>query len=88
MKTKTFDCIKMKEECQQACLKKYGGLSFAERQKKMEEDILADPILGKLFRQTYRPNGLDPSYRSTPHVAEGGAGYVAAPDSGKGNITG
>ena len=77
MKTKTFDCIKMKEECQQAVLKKYGGLSFAERQKMMEADILADPILGKIFRQTYRPDRLDPSYKPGTHVAEGGAGYAA-----------
>ena len=33
MKTKTFDCVKMKEECQQAVLKKYGGLPPGDRER-------------------------------------------------------
>ena len=77
MKTKTFDCVKMKEECQRACEKRYAGLSFEERQKKMEEDILADPILGELFRKTFKPDGLDPAYKPAAVVAETGAGYGA-----------
>jgi len=52
--------------------------------KKMEADILADPILGKIFRQTYRPDGLDPSYKPGAYVAEAGAGYASASDAEKG----
>ena len=74
MKTKTFDCVKMKEECQRACEKRYAGLTFEERQKKMEEDILADPVLGKIFRKTFKPDGLDPAYKPASVVAETGAG--------------
>ena len=77
MKTKTFDCVKMKEECQRACEKRYAGLSFEERQKKMEEDILADPILGNFFRKTFKPDGLDPAYKPAAVVAETDAGYGA-----------
>ena len=77
MKTKTFDCVKMKEECQRACEKRYAGLTFEERQKKMEEDILADPVLGKIFRKTFKPDGLDPAYKPASVVAETGAGYGA-----------
>lgn len=75
MKTKTFDCVKMKEECQRACEKRYAGLSFEERQKKMEEDILADPVLGDFFRKTFKPDGLDPAYKPAAVVAEAGAEY-------------
>ena len=53
MKTKTFDCVKMKEECQQACEKRYAGLSFEEREKRMEADILASPILGDFYRRVF-----------------------------------
>lgn len=77
MKTKTFDCIKMKEECQQACLKKYGGLALDERRKKRVADILAHPVLGDIYRQTFRPDGLDPAYKPTAVVAEAGAEYDA-----------
>lgn len=73
MKTKIFDCVKMKEECQRACEKAYGGLPLEERRKKMLADIMADPILGKIFRQTVRPDGLDASAK--PQVAETGAEY-------------
>ena len=77
MKTKTFDCVKMKEECQRACEKRYAGLSFEERQKKMEEDILADPVLGKIFRKTFKPDGLDPAYKPASVVAETTSDYRA-----------
>lgn len=73
MKTKTFDCVKMKEDCQRACEKAYGGLPLEERRKKMRADILADPVLGKIFRQTIRQDGLDASAK--PQVAEMGAKY-------------
>ncbi len=75
MKTKMFDCVKMKEECQRACELRYAGLSFDERQKMMEADILADPILGDFYRQTFKPDGLDPAYKPASVVAETGAEY-------------
>ena len=77
MKTKTFDCIKMKEECQRACAKTYGGLPLEERRKKMVADILANPVLGEIYRQTFRPDGLDAAYKPTAVVAETGADYGA-----------
>ena len=73
MKTKTFDCVKMKEECQRACEKAYGGLPLEERRKKMRADILADPVLEKIFRQTVRQDRLDASTK--PQVAEMGVQY-------------
>ena len=51
MKTKTFDCLKMKEDCQKAVEKAYGSLPLAERQAKMEADILADPVLGPFYER-------------------------------------
>ena len=75
MKTKTFDCIKIKEECQQAVLKKYGGLPLEERRKKMIADILANPVLGEIYRQTFRPDGLDAAYKPDAVVAEAKADY-------------
>jgi hypothetical protein len=77
MKTKTFDCVKMKEDCQRACEEKYAGLSFEDRQKKMEEDILASPILGDFYRQTYRPHGLELSCEYSGCLAEPAAQYGA-----------
>ncbi len=75
MKNKKFDCVKMKEECQQAVLKKYGGLPPEERKRRMEADILADPVLGKIFRQTFRPDGLNAGYKPAARVAESKAEY-------------
>ena len=85
MKTKTFDCVKMKEDCQQAVLKKYGGLSSEERERQMEADLLASPILGDFYRRTFRPDGLDAACKPGEHVAEGRAGYGAqtAPKKGQ-----
>jgi hypothetical protein len=77
MKTKAFDCVKMKEECQRACEKRYAGLSFEERQKKMEEDILASPILGDFYRRTFKPGGLDAAGKPAAVVAEPKAEYPA-----------
>ena len=81
MKTKTFDCIKMKEECQQAVQRKYGGLRVEERRKKMVADILAHPVLGEIYRQTFRRDGLDPTYRPATFVAESPAEYEVPEDS-------
>jgi hypothetical protein len=75
MNTKTFDCVKMKEECQRACEKRYAGLSFEERQKMMEADILADPILGDFFRKTFKPDGLNPACNPAAVVAETASEY-------------
>lgn len=73
MKAKTFDCIRMKEECQRVCQEAYGGLPLEERRKKMISEILANPVLGEIYRQTFLPDGLDAAYRSAVHVAETGA---------------
>ena len=75
MKTKTFDCVKMKEECQQACEKRYAGLSFEEREKRMEADILASPILGDFYRRVFLAG--DAQDKGKPQVAEAGAEYRA-----------
>lgn len=75
MKTKTFDCVKMKEECQQACEKRYAGLSFEEREKRMEADILASPILGDFYRRVFLAG--DVQDKAKPQVAEAGAEYRA-----------
>ncbi|HNR94992.1 MAG TPA: hypothetical protein PKK36_10355 [Kiritimatiellia bacterium] len=77
MKTKTFDCVKMKEECQQAVLKKYGGLPPGDRERQMEADILASPILGDFYRRIF----LAEAGKVRSRVAEGQAEYKA--ESGK-----
>ena len=58
MKTKSFDCIKMKEECQRAVEKAYGSLPLAERRQKMIAAILADPVLGPVYEKTRKPDQL------------------------------
>lgn len=77
MKTKTFDCVKMKEECQQAVLKKYGGLTPTERERQMEADILASPILSDFYRRVFLANVAGASKARSARVAEAGAGYGA-----------
>ena len=75
MKTKTFDCVKMKEECQRACEKRYAGLSFEEREKRIEADILASPILGGFYRRVFLAGAAQE--KAKPQVAEAGADYRA-----------
>lgn len=75
MKTKTFDCVKMKEECQRAVMKKYDGLPLEERRRKMVADILANPVLGEIYRRTFRPGEAGGKPEATAKVAEGGAEY-------------
>ena len=70
MKTKAFDCIKMKEECQRACQKAYGRLPLEERRKKMIATILANPVLGDFYRQTFRPVGLEATGNFVGQIAE------------------
>lgn len=49
MKTKSFDCVKMKQEAQKACEEAYRGLSLPERQKSMMSDIMADPKFASIY---------------------------------------
>ena len=77
MKTRTFDCVKMKEECQQAVLKKYGGLPPGERERRMEADILAHPILGDFYRRIFKPDVAAADETETVRVAEAKADYQA-----------
>ncbi|MBU1695121.1 MAG: hypothetical protein KJ726_05110 [Verrucomicrobia bacterium] len=75
MKTKTFDCIQMKEDAQRACQEAYGGLPLPARRKKMIADILSNPVLGEIYRRTFRPDGMDAAYKPAERVAEAGAEY-------------
>ena len=75
MKAKSFDCVKMKEECQRACEQAYGGLPLEERRKKMRADILADDSFGKIFRRFFAADEVKGPAK--PQVAETGAGYGA-----------
>lgn len=75
MKTKTFDCVKMKEECQQAVQKKYGGLPPSEQEKQMEADILANPILGDFYRRVFLTGAAQD--KGKPQVAEAALDYRA-----------
>lgn len=51
MKTKTFDCVEMKNRLQRKRLNEYEGLSLEEREKRMRERIQGDPILGPVYRE-------------------------------------
>ena len=75
MKTKMFDCVKMKEECQRACEQAYGGLPLEERRRKMRADILADDSFGRIFRRFFAADKVKGTTK--PKVAEAGAEYRA-----------
>ena len=49
MKTKTFDCVEMKNEIQRKLQAEYEGLSLEERKALMEKRILSNPMLGPLY---------------------------------------
>jgi hypothetical protein len=76
MKTKTFDCVKMKEECQRACDIAYGGLPLEERRKKMRADILPNDRFGQIFGRFFKTYAAVPM--SEPQMAEPAAQYGAA----------
>jgi hypothetical protein len=48
---KKFDCVEMKHEIQRKLQAEYAGLSLAEQKKKMNREILLDPILGPMYRR-------------------------------------
>lgn len=48
---KTFDCVQMKHDIQRKLMKEEAGLSWQERNKRAQDKILADPILGPWFQK-------------------------------------
>ena len=54
MKSKPFDCVRMKREIQTRILEEMEGLSDEERRRLTEERILADPVLGPFWRRACR----------------------------------
>ncbi len=57
MKAKKFDCVQMKHEIQRQILAGMAGLSPEEQRRRTEQEILSDPILGRLWRESHR---IDP----------------------------
>ena len=57
MKTrpKDFDCVRMKNQIQRELMAAQAGMELAERQRDMEDRILADPILGPWFQRMKTP---------------------------------
>ena len=51
MKSKTFDCVKMKHDIQQAILRDLAGLSPEQQRRKTEEMIESDPVLARIWRR-------------------------------------
>ena len=51
MKTKRFDCVKMKHEIQQQILREWSGLSPDERRQKTREMIESDAVLARFWRR-------------------------------------
>lgn len=66
MKTKKFDCVRMKHEIQQAILEEMDGLAPEERHRKTGERILADPILGPVWSRSRRDKQSPTVSDSTP----------------------
>jgi len=50
MKPKSFDCVKMKQDIQEAILREMGGTTPEQFRKRSEELIASDPVLGHLWR--------------------------------------
>ena len=57
MKSKTFDCVKMKHDIQQAILQDLAGLSSGQQRRKTEELIESDPVLARIWRRGQRVAG-------------------------------
>jgi hypothetical protein len=53
---KKFDCVQMKHEIQKKIMKEMEGLSQEEIDRRTEESIMADPILGPFLRKHRRNN--------------------------------
>ncbi|MBN2559868.1 MAG: hypothetical protein JXQ75_02930 [Phycisphaerae bacterium] len=54
MTAKKSNCVELKHEIQQGILKEIGGTSPQEQRRRMEEDILSDPVLGPIWRRARR----------------------------------
>ena len=63
---KEFDCVRMKHEIQQEILREMRGLSPEEQRRRTEELILADPILGRLWRKARRAHGTEGNATAEP----------------------
>ena len=59
-KKKDFDCVEMKGRIQAQLEERLRGLSIDERERRMEEMILSDPILATAWAASrpIRPSGL------------------------------
>ncbi len=55
MKAKSFDCVRMKHEIQQAILAEFRGLSAEEQRRKTDEMIQGDPVLARFRGKCPRP---------------------------------
>lgn len=51
MKKKKFDSVQMKHDIQQKLRKQNSGLSLEERNRRLEKDLAANPILGPLLKK-------------------------------------
>jgi hypothetical protein len=69
---KKFDCVQMKRDIQHKLMREEQGLSVEERNRRTEQKVLADPILGPWFRKVKARQPAAPSA-----VAEGRAVYRA-----------
>ena len=68
MKEKVFDCVQMKSDIQQRLLKEMAGLSLEERRRRLEDQVAANPILKRLWREGGRG---EPSGKATSGPKEG-----------------
>lgn len=50
-KVKEFDCVEMKDEIQARLLERYKGMTEEEIEADQRRRILANPILGPLYRR-------------------------------------
>jgi len=50
-KKKEFDCVQMKHDIQQKLMKENAGLSAKERNRRLEQALAADPILGPFIKR-------------------------------------
>jgi hypothetical protein len=51
MKTKTFDCVRMKHEIQQQILREFAELTPSEQRARTQRLIESDPVLARLWRR-------------------------------------
>jgi hypothetical protein len=67
MKAKKFDCVQMKHDIQQRIAKEFEGLSDEEQWAITEKRILANPILGPVWKKAKPvfPRGFEPDDETT-----------------------